>query len=281
MRIWRRRTRRAGTPCRHCTTEPGQPRRSRPKPAWVRQEIIRLKAWSPDMGCRQIALTFNRQFERRGETVGKTFVAGVLRASAYEIADLRRRIKHRIPKPLPRNRTWALDLTGNTDSSSRQRMILGVLDHGTRACLALTALTDKRSLRLLHILIGCFRKYGLPRTIRVDNEACFNSRLMRGALTLLDVRLQATQPHCPWQNGRIERFFGTFKAKMNQIMVADAMELRLRLGEFRTWYNHIRPHQHLGGRTPAEAWNGICRSMAEPKFYSTWDGLLTGWYFPS
>lgn len=279
-RVWRRSTRAAGAHDRRFRIEPDRPIRSRTKPAWVRQEIIRLKAWSPSMGCRQIAETFNRQFARRGESVGKTFVSGVLRASSYEIADLRRRTKRRIPRPQPRNRTWALDMTGNTDLSGRQRMLLGVLDHGTRACLALEALTDKRSLRLLHILIGCFRAYGMPRAIRVDNEACFNSRLMRGALKLLGIRLQTTQPRCPWQNGRIERFFGIFKAKMHRIVAADFDELQRRLLEFRAWYNHVRPHQHLHGRTPAEAWKGAARSTSDPEFYSSWDGLLTGWYFP-
>ena len=146
---------------------------------------------------------------------------------------------------------------------------------------ALEALTDKRSLRLLHILIGCFRAYGMPRAIQVDNETCFNSRLMRGALKLLGIHLQTTQPRCPWQSGRIERFFGTFKAKMHRIVVADFDELQRRLLEFRAWYNHVRPHHHLYGRTPAEAWKGADRSIAAPEFYSAWDGLLTGWYFPS
>jgi transposase InsO family protein len=248
---------------------------------WVRQEIIRLRAWSPGMSCRTIATTFNRQFAYRGETVGKTFVSNVLKASAYEIADLRKRVKRRIPKPQPRNRTWALDMTGQTDLDGRQRLLLGVLDHGTRACLALTALTDKRSIRLLHMLVGCFLAYGLPRTIRVDNEACFNSRLMRGALALLGIRLQTTPLRCPWQNGRIERFFGTLKSKMNRIAVADFEDLQVRLGKFRNWYNHVRPHQHLDGRTPAEAWEGVGCSTREPEFFSEWDGVLTGWYFPS
>ena len=134
-RVWRRSPQAAGAHDRRLRIEPDRPIRSRTKPAWVRQEIIRLKACSPGMGCRQIAETFNRQFARRGESVGKTFVSGLLRASAYEIADLRRRTKHRIPRPQPRNRIWALDMTGNTDLSGRQRMLLGVLDHGTRACL--------------------------------------------------------------------------------------------------------------------------------------------------
>lgn len=175
--------------------------RNRPKPPWVRRELIRLKAWSPELGCRVIAEVFNRQFAERGVSVGKTHVADVLRRSRSDIVRLRGTLKHRVPRAMPRNRVWALDLTGKADVSGRQQMILGVLDHGSRACLRLSALHDKRSLTILRELIAAFRRFGLPTRLRVDNEACLNSRVMRGALALLGVRLQATDLHCPWQNG--------------------------------------------------------------------------------
>ncbi|KAF1687121.1 hypothetical protein B1992_03790 [Pseudoxanthomonas broegbernensis] len=162
---------------------------------------------------------------------------------------------------MPCNRTWALDLTGKADLSGRLRMILGLVDHGSRAC-------------------GAFRTFGLPACIRVDNEACFNSRLMKGALAMLGIALQTTQPHCPWQNGRIERFFGTLKRHLDRIAVADRDDLHCKLVEFRAWYNHARPHQHLGGHTPAEVWDGRTKSTRCPRFVSFWDGAITGWWFP-
>lgn len=204
----------------------------------MRAELIRLKAWSPDAGCRVIAEIFNRQFAERGVTVGKTYVAGVLRRSKYDIVLLRRTVKHRIPRALARNRTWALDLTGKTDLTGRQHILLGLLDHGIRACLELISLPDKRSLTILRAVISTFRRYGLPARIRVDNEICLNSRLMRGALALVGVRLQTIELHCPWQNGRIERFFGTLKQNLDAISVAHGNELAFKLSAFRTWYNH-------------------------------------------
>jgi putative transposase len=153
-------------------------------------------------------------------------------------------------------------------------------DHGTRACLRLSALPSKSSLTLLHELIAAFRRFGCPRTLRVDNEACLASRSVRAALGLLGIRLQRTDPHSPWQNGRIERFFGTLKARLDRIFIADAPDLRCKLVEFRAWYNHARPHQHLEGRTPAEAWDGRRKSTRSPRFMQGWDGRLVGWFFP-
>jgi hypothetical protein len=169
------------------------PIRSQPKPPWVARELIRLKAWSPELGCRVVAEVFNRQFADRRATVGKTYVATVLRRSHSEVIRLRRTLKHRVPRPVPINRTWALDLTGRADLTGRQHLILGLLDHGSRACLRLSALSDKRSVTILRELIAVFRQFGVPGRIRVDNEACFNSRLLKVALALLNVRVQTIQ----------------------------------------------------------------------------------------
>jgi hypothetical protein len=84
---------------------------------------------------------------------------------------------------------------------------------------------------------------------------------------------------CPWQNGRIERFFGTFKSYADRV-VFNAKCLQASLDEFALWYNKIRPHRHLGGRTPEEAWNGV-NPYAQPprvcKKFSAWDGMLRGY----
>lgn len=212
--------------------------RSQCKPEWVRRELIRLKAWSPALGCRVIAEVFNRQFADRRVSVSKSYVAQMLRRHHSDIAYLRQTLKHRVPPEGPANRTWAMDLTGKAQCDGVQRLILGVLDHGSRALLTLDDLADKRSLTILRALIALFRRYGIPRRIRSDNEACFVSRGLSFALNLLGIRLERIQPHCPWQNGRIERLFGTLKRQLDRICIVDAEELRRKLAEFRLWYNH-------------------------------------------
>lgn len=116
--------------------------------------------------------------------------------------------------------------------------------------------------------------------IRTDNEAVFTSRCLRAGLAVLGIRHQTIDLACPWQNGRVERFFGTLKAKLDQWAVDSLAELNAALGQYRLWYNHIRPHQALDGRTPAEAWAG---EITLPRFrqaywFEAWDGLLQGYY---
>jgi putative transposase len=270
------------------------------KPEWLKHEFIRLKACMPQAGCRSIADICNRRFaashhcgrvaaKQRGThrrtpcgciTVGKTFVHQILQQHDYEIQILRRKLKHAKPKAVPRNLIWGIDLTGKTDTNKRLHYLLGILDHGSRALLHLQALHDKTTPTIIHCLNQIIRTYGKPKAIRTDNEGMFRSLAFSQALERLGIRHQRTDPGCPWQNGRIERLFGTLKDKLDQWSVAGIEQLNFDLNTFRHWYNHIRPHQNLEGRTPAEAWRGInpyAKSPKQEQWFEAWDGLLAGY----
>ena len=270
------------------------------KPEWLKAEIIRLKALMPQAGCRSIADICNRRFaasrncgrvaaQQRGPhrrtpcgcvTVGKTYVHQILQQHDYEIQILRRNLKHAKPKAVPRNLIWGIDLTGKTDADGVLHFLFGVIDHGSRALLHLQALQNKTSRALLACLLEIIRIYGKPKVIRTDNEPIFTSRLFSEGLKQLGIRHQRTDPGCPWQNGRIERLFGTLKDRLDQWQVANILQLNIDLGIFRHWYNHIRPHQNLNGKTPAEAWSGITPYAKPPKqeyWFEAWGGLLMGY----
>ena len=70
----------------------------KPKPNWVKREIIRIKAHMPKAGCRLIADVFNRNFAAKEMTVGKTFVYTVLRDNIYEVESLRKKWKRRLAR---------------------------------------------------------------------------------------------------------------------------------------------------------------------------------------
>ena len=150
-----------------------------------------------------------------------------------------------------------MDLTGKTDTHKNLHRILGIVDHGSRGNLLLQGLKDKTTITLLRHLLDTIERCGKPEAIRTDNESMFCSRLFRLTLWLLGIKHQQTDKGCPWMNGRVERFFGTLKSKLNQWEVNSLTQLKDALMEFGLWYNHVRPHQHLQGRTPAEVWQGV------------------------
>ena len=159
--------------------KPARPQifRAQPKPKWVKHEVIRLKALMPQAGCRTIAHHFNRRRHgRRQMTVSNTYVAGMCRAHQYLIYEARRHMKHRVPRPMPRNLIWGCDLLTKTDQQGQPHVALALVDHGSRACLRLQSLTNKSSMRLLKELAQTVRRYGRPTFIRTDNEAVFVSR---------------------------------------------------------------------------------------------------------
>lgn len=256
--------------------------RARAKPAWVIKEVIRLKALMPDAGCRTLTNIFNRRHAiGRRMTIGKSFVAGTLRRHRYEIEVMRRSLKHRVPPAMPRNLVWAMDLTGKTGTQGKLHTIFGLIDHGSRGLLTLAALPNKCSWTLLGHLFLAIAKYGRPRAVRTDNEACFTSRVFRAVLALARIRQQRSDPGHPWQNGRIERLFGTLKRKLDRWEVAGSEALNSSLREFGFFYNHVRPHQHLDGATPAEAWasaNPFVAKFKSETWFEAWDGLLQGYY---
>jgi len=249
------------------------------KPEWVKRKIIYLKARYPYMGCRTLANLFNQIYtEKRKMTVGKTYISRVIQQHRYEIQVLRRRIKNRKPKPQSKNLIWGIDLTQVRDTNNQPHTLLGIIDHGTRACVALERIPDKTSFTLLRFICDMAERYGKPKIIRTDNESVFTSRLFRLGLWLMRIKHQRTEKHCPWQNGYIERFFGTLKAAICKIAIAHN-ELPQRLLEFRFHYNHVRPHQNLNGKIPAQVWGGY-RPHAATKghWISLWGDVLSGYY---
>ena len=130
------------------------------------------------------------------------------------------------------------------------------------------------------ILLGnLIAHFGKPKALRTDNDGAFVSDEFKAGMAALGIRHQRSDPHCPWQNGRIERFFGTFKSTIRHIQIDTHAALHQAIEEFRFHYNHIRPHQNLGNRTPEMAWTGKMRypRSQELRWFAAWEGVLCGW----
>lgn len=262
-------------------TTPALYRRSQPKPAWVKYEVLRLTALSGD-GCRKVAMLFNRlHAATRKMTVSKSFVHYTLLKHRYELEVLRRKLKHRPPRYVPKNGIWAMDMTGKGNTCGDVHSIIGIEDHGSRKLLSLEVLDRKNAWTLLGHLFLAIGRYGMPRALRTDNDAVFHSKVFRLGCALAGIRQQFTIPGCPWMNGRIERLFGTLKRNLDRIKVEERDALAHLLDGFRFWYNAVRPHQNLHGLTPDEAWHGknpYAKNPVSVFGFDTWDGMLKGFY---
>ena len=188
-------------------------------------------------------------------------------------------IKHRIPPKLVRNAIWGMDTTVVADEKKFLHHVMGLIDHGTRLNLCLRRLGRFNTWTCLGCIFFAIGEFGKPKTITLDNHPVFRSRLLKTVLGAAGIRLWFSEPGKPWQNGRIERFFGTLKAAMHGHVFEDQAHVLQAMAEFQCWYNLARVHQHLRGRTPAQAWLGIDPHLIPPKtvkWVSAWGGRLRG-----
>jgi putative transposase len=256
---------------------------ARRKPDWVVHEVLRLKVLMGTNGCRKIATTFNRLHGAQAHTVGKSFVAHCIQTHQHVLVQLRREMHRKRPRPVPVNAVWAMDLTFYTSTSGQQHTALGIMDHGSRVLGCLTTVVNKCSWMLLGHLCLAIGRYGKPAKLRTDNERVFTSFVFTTFLKLAGIGRQRTETCAPWQNGRIERLFGTLKPLLRQLVIPSAAALQMALEEFTLFYNYVRPHQNLAGLTPAEARNGYCAAdiSKAPKgavLVQALDGLMVGYH---
>ena len=267
---------------RYCRRVPARPplrHRGRRKPDWVRREVLALAVFLPS--CRRIADVFNR---RHGayETVGHTFVNERCRAQAIQIAERRRAMRRREPRAVAPGHMWALDLTFFATADGVQRAVLGIIDCGSRLALRLKVLPRKCAWTLLGHLCLAIARHGKPALVKTDNESMFTSRLWRTALRWAGIGHRRSALGCPWQNGRIERFFGTLKPLLRKLVLCDAQALQRAADEFSRFYNEVRTHRALHGLTPLEAWSGkswpdVWRAAASGCWVHALGGLLVGY----
>ncbi len=135
---------------------------------------------------------------------------------------------------------------------------------------------------LLGNLCLAIAQFGLPKAIRTDNEAMFTGSLWAAVLRWAGVHHERIGKHCPWQNGRIERFFGTLKPVLRRLVLPTVPALQCALDEFAGFYNHARFHQGLDGLTPAQAWREVTpidakRCASQGQWVQAFGGLLLGY----
>jgi putative transposase len=119
-----------------------------------------------------------------------------------------------------------------------------------------------------------FQRDGVPGAIRTDNGAPFATPAFCGLSKLsvwwikLGIRHQRSAPGRPEQNGRHERRHRTLKAEATRPAERSQVAQPARFDRFGQGYNHERPHEALGQRTPAALYRPAPRRMpaklAEP-----------------
>jgi transposase InsO family protein len=99
-----------------------------------------------------------------------------------------------------------------------------------------------------------FRSQGVTvRRILSDNGNPYRSRCFGRTLRRLGIRHSRTRPYRPRTNGKAERWIRTVLSECLYLEVfASGPQRRLALERFVGYYNGMRPHLGIGGRTPRQ-----------------------------
>ena len=99
-----------------------------------------------------------------------------------------------------------------------------------------------------------FTDHGITRIERVMTDNHFSYRKstdMKNAVTALGAQHKFIKPHCPWQNGKVERLNRTLQTEWayRQVFLSNA-ERAAALAPWLDYYNTRRRHTALGGLPP-------------------------------
>jgi len=79
----------------------------------------------------------------------------------------------------------------------------------------------------------------------------YRSRVFRAVLRRLRIKHKRTRPYRPQTNGKVERWIRTVLTECLYLQVFSSSEARrLALDRFIGYYDGVRPHLGIGGRTP-------------------------------
>jgi transposase InsO family protein len=167
------------------------------------------------------------------------------------------------------NEMWQTDITAWALASGEVVEILNLVDDHSRLLLASDAYARVKAADVVESFQSACELHGLPYSLLSDNGAVFTGSPRRGKVLLqselerLGVIFKNSRPYHPQTCGKVERLHQTLKRYLaKQSVTKTPAELQKQLDAFARYYNNIRPHRALDGRTPLQAYSS--RVKARP-----------------
>jgi len=167
------------------------------------------------------------------------------------------------------NEMWQTDITHWQLASGEHVEILNMIDDHSRLFLASQAHTTVKAHDVVEVFHKTTSLHGLPASLLSDNGAVFTAAYRKGKvlfeteLERLGIAFKNSRPYHPQTCGKIERLHQTLKRYLARQKPARTLrELQTQLDAFAHYYNTMRPHRALNGRTPLQAYSA--RVKARP-----------------
>lgn len=146
-------------------------------------------------------------------------------------------VKYEWPKP---NMLWHTDWT---ECPFTGKQLIAFIDDHSRYIVHAEYFTNATTENTVLAFANAIAKYGKPEAILTDNGTQFHeSGLFEDFCKKHEIKHILGRIHHPQTNGKIERWFGTYKMEFQP--------QKLTLNEFIGIYNEERIHQGIGYKTP-------------------------------
>lgn len=245
--------------------------------------IISARDDHPRWGPRKLEALLKRQFEE--ETPSVRTIARVLKRFG-KVKQRRRRGPLSVVDKAPTivteapNDVWTIDLKGCWRLADGSRCgPLTVRDAFSRYVLAVVILEHATSDAVRAVLERLFRKHGVPKAIQCDNGSPFICVRSAGGLTTLSawwislgIKVVRSRAGHPEDNGGHERMHADIAADVESSPSVNLRAEQRACDRWRQEFNHVRPHEALGQRTPAEVYRSSPTRLTirRPLYPSSW-----------
>lgn len=241
-------------------------------PEEVVREVVSLReqllCQGHDCGAQTIAHHLARQSEQAPSV---STIWRILRREGLVVPQPQKRPRSsliRFEAELP-NEMWQADIIHWRLAGGGHAEILNMIDDHSRLFLASRAFPTTKAADVVDVFRSAIDLHGAPASLLCDNGAVFTAT-PRGGKVLLQVEMERlgviaknSRPYHPQTCGKVERLHQTLKRWLaRQAPAGTLADLQGQLDTFMHYYNAIRPHRALGGRTPLQAYSA--RIKARP-----------------
>ena len=223
------------------------------------KRMVELSRENPRYGYRRVWALLRRE----GWPVNKKRVHRLWRQEGLKVPERQRKRRHLLlgesengctrRRAEHKDHVWSYDFVMDLTEDGRRLKMMPVVDEYTRECLSIDVERSITAEDVVDTLASLFRSRGEPTFIRSDNGPEFIAKAVKRWLDLSGVRTLYIEPGSPWENAYSETFISRFSdGVLKREVFADLLEAKVLVEDYRSYYNHHRPHSALGYQTPAE-----------------------------
>jgi transposase InsO family protein len=239
----------------------------------IEQKVLALRQRYPDWGARKL----QDLLESSGQRLPASTIHRILcRHGRVQDGPRGSQASQRFERSRP-NELWQMDFKGPRGWNQAVGP-LTMLDDHSRYLIGLQALGSTQGEPVREQLEEAFQRCGVPDAMLMDHGIPWWGPGSGLGLTKISVwlmqqgvRLYWSGVRHPQTQGKVERFHGTLLRSLQKRQSSRPLDQQW-LDDYRWEYNHVRPHEALGMKTPAKVWR-----QSQRKYQPN----PPGWEYPS